>query len=153
VDNSKALNRKLSFKFTYLIILLFALCIKVHAQTNDISSALGPHIEVSLLSEYQTLSSGVNWLGVYLQPDKDWHTYWRNPGDSGEAPKITWTLPDGVVAGDIEWPIPDEIAVAHLINYGYEGTNLLMVPVFVESQQNPQGRITLKVIKSRILIT
>jgi thiol:disulfide interchange protein len=137
VDNSKALNRKLSFKFTYLIILLFALCIKVHAQTNDISSALGPHIEVSLLSEYQTLSSGVNWLGVYLQPDKDWHTYWRNPGDSGEAPKITWTLPDGVVAGDIEWPIPDEIAVAHLINYGYEGTNLLMVPVFVESQQNP----------------
>jgi thiol:disulfide interchange protein DsbD len=108
-------------------------------QTNDLTTASGPHIQVSLVSEYQQLTTGLNWLGVYLEPEEQWHTYWRNPGDSGEAPKLNWKLPEGVRSGDIEWPIPEEIRVAHLLNYGYDGANLLMVPIYLESTPNTQN--------------
>jgi thiol:disulfide interchange protein DsbD len=115
------------------------LCIALYTHA-DPSRATGPHIKVSLLNEHQNLQQGMNWFGIYLEPDPEWHTYWRNPGDSGEAPSIEWQLPDGVTAGDIQWPLPAEIPVAHLVNYGYDGANLLMVPItlsasFVRSQQ------------------
>lgn len=111
--------------------------VHLYAQTidNDESAfATGPHIQVQLVSEYQQLTSGQNWLGVLLQPDPMWHTYWRNPGDSGEAPSVEWTLPEGVSAGQIQWPIPKQIKVAHLVNYGYEGSVLLMVPIDVSPE-------------------
>ncbi|MEM8981837.1 MAG: protein-disulfide reductase DsbD domain-containing protein [Pseudomonadota bacterium] len=99
--------------------------------------ASGPHINVSLVSETDALRVGRNWLGVYLEPDTDWHTYWRNPGDSGEAPSIEWSLPNGIEAGDILWPLPHAIPVAHLVNYGYEGAVLLMVPIDVGASASP----------------
>lgn len=96
------------------------------------SSATGPHIRVQLLSEHSGLQAGKdNWLGVLFSPDPHWHTYWQNPGDSGEPPTLQWTLPAGGTAGDIQWPLPSAIPVAHLVNYGYEGPNLLMVPIHI----------------------
>ncbi len=93
-----------------------------------------PHIQVRLVSEYTHLTTGINWLGIWLKPDPEWHTYWRNPGDSGEPPKIEWQLPQGVAAGEIQWQIPSRIPVAHLVNYGYDGQSLLMVPITVDDQ-------------------
>lgn len=119
-------------KTVWLAVCLLFCIANPHAQTSkdgDLAQATGPHIQVQLVSEYQQLSSGQNWLGVLLLPDALWHTYWRNPGDSGEAPTIEWTLPQGVSAGKIQWPVPKQIKVAHLVNYGYEGSVLLMVPV------------------------
>lgn len=119
-------------KTVWLAVCLLFCIANPHAQTSkdgDLAKATGPHIQVQLVSEYQQLSSGQNWLGVLLLPDALWHTYWRNPGDSGEAPTIEWTLPQGVSAGKIQWPVPKQIKVAHLVNYGYEGSVLLMVPV------------------------
>lgn len=103
-------------------------------------SATGPHIEVELVSEHQQLTKGTNWLALFLQPEQDWHTYWRNPGDSGEAPVLNWTLPEGITAGDVNWPLPKIINVAHLVNYGYEGANLLMVPIEVSQQVYKAGQ-------------
>lgn len=131
----KSRTKTIFFKFISILCFSLATSAIAQEQSSNSSTASGPHIKVSLLSEYQELSSGVNWIGVYLQPEKDWHTYWRNPGDSGEAPKFSWKLPEGLNAGDIEWPIPDEIRVAHLVNYGYEGANLLMVPIYLETEQ------------------
>jgi thiol:disulfide interchange protein DsbD len=53
-----------------------------------------------------------------------WHTYWRNPGDSGEAPRIDWTLPAGVEAGPLRFPTPELIRVGPLANFGYLGRAL-----------------------------
>ena len=58
-----------------------------------------------------------------------WHTYWRNPGDSGGATTLTWTLPQGVRAGEIVWPVPERQRIAGLMNYGYSGEVWLPVPV------------------------
>lgn len=71
------------------------------------------------------------WLGLQLAHQPDWHTYWKNPGDSGLPTVLEWTFPAGVTAGDIAWPTPQKIRVGTLVNYGYGGTMLLPVPLTV----------------------
>ncbi|TLU67229.1 hypothetical protein FE810_02805 [Thalassotalea litorea] len=108
------------------------------------TTATGPHIEVSLHSENQIWHPGSEqWIGILLAPEPEWHTYWQNPGDSGEAPSINWSSDANLGFGDIQWPIPKAIPVAHLVNYGYEGANLLMVPVQVPENLN-QENITIE---------
>ncbi|MFV0678758.1 protein-disulfide reductase DsbD family protein [Ottowia sp.] len=77
------------------------------------------------------------WVGLQIQHAPDWHTYWKNPGDSGLPTDLQWTLPPGVMAGDIAWPLPQKIPVGHLANYGYDGTVLLPVPLVITPQYKP----------------
>ncbi len=79
------------------------------------------------------------WLGLLLQHQPHWHTYWKNPGDSGLPTQLQWTLPTGLTAGDIAWPAPQKIAIGTLANLGYEGQVLLPVPVKVDSSFRPGG--------------
>jgi thiol:disulfide interchange protein DsbD len=71
------------------------------------------------------------WVGLQLAHIPEWHTYWKNSGDSGLPTQLEWTLPAGVTAGDIAWPTPKKIPIGTLANYGYEGTVLLPVPLTV----------------------
>jgi thiol:disulfide interchange protein/DsbC/DsbD-like thiol-disulfide interchange protein len=71
------------------------------------------------------------WLGLDIQHQPHWHTYWKNPGDSGLPTSFEWSLPAGVTAGEIEWPTPKKLPIGPLLNYGYEGRVLLAVPVSV----------------------
>ena len=70
-------------------------------------------------------------LGLLIRHAPDWHTYWRNAGDSGLPTTLSWELPAGASAGAIEWPTPKRLPIGPLVNYGYEGTVLLPVPVDV----------------------
>ena len=69
------------------------------------------------------------WLGLQITHQPGWHTYWKNPGDSGLPTELNWTLPEGVDVGDIAWPVPQKLRVEQMANYGYEGTVLLPVVV------------------------
>ncbi len=71
------------------------------------------------------------WLALQLAHQPDWHTYWKNSGDSGLPTVLEWQLPVGVDPGEIAWPTPKKIPIGTLVNYGYEGTVLLPVPVTV----------------------
>lgn len=71
------------------------------------------------------------WLGLQLAHQPEWHTYWKNSGDSGLPTMLEWQLPAGVTAGEIAWPTPRKIPIGTLANYGYEGTVLLPVPLTV----------------------
>ena len=77
------------------------------------------------------------WLGLRLQHEPHWHTYWRNPGDSGLPTTLEWTLPPGFVAGEIDWPAPRRLPVGPLMNHGYEG--IVVLPVQVQVPPNFQG--------------
>lgn len=66
-----------------------------------------------------------------------WHTYWRNPGDSGGPTTLDWTLPQGVKAGDITWPLPERQRLLSLINYGYSGEVYLPVTIEVPASARP----------------
>jgi len=71
------------------------------------------------------------WLGLQITHQPHWHTYWKNPGDSGLPTQLNWTLPAGLQAGAIDWPVPKKIPIGTLANYGYEDTLLLSVPITV----------------------
>ena len=74
-----------------------------------------------------------------------WHTYWRNPGDSGGATTLTWTLPEGAEAGGIVWPLPERQRLSGLMNYGYSGQVYLPVPVEIPAGARPGTTLALSV--------
>jgi thiol:disulfide interchange protein DsbD len=77
------------------------------------------------------------WVGLQISHQPEWHTYWKNAGDSGLPTTLEWTLPPGVMAGDIAWPVPKKIRIGNLANYGYEGTVLLPVPLTITPDFKP----------------
>lgn len=93
-----------------------------------------PQVRATLMAHApQGLASGQTaWLGLQLQHQPGWHTYWRNPGDSGLPTQLQWQLPQGIATGDMRWPVPHMIQVGPLVNHGFEGTVLLAVPLKVE---------------------
>lgn len=98
----------------------------------DASPVVAPHVQVELVSDAATLVAGNDvTVGVRFVLADDWHVYWRNPGDSGEAPSIAWTLPAGFTAGAVQWPAPARIPVGPLTNFGYGGMALLPVILHV----------------------
>ena len=71
------------------------------------------------------------WLGLQIAHQPEWHTYWKNPGDSGLPTMLEWKLPAGIDPGEIAWPTPKKIPIGTLANYGYENTVLLPVPLTI----------------------
>jgi DsbC/DsbD-like thiol-disulfide interchange protein len=94
-------------------------------QTDQVRAELVVHAPQGLVAGQPA------WLGLRLRHAAHWHSYWKNPGDSGMATRLSWALPNGVSAGEIEWPTPKRLPVGPLINYGYEGDVLLPVALSV----------------------
>jgi hypothetical protein len=89
-------------------------------------------VEVELIAEHTAAVPGKPlWIGLSMKHDPGWHTYWKNPGDAGLPTTLSFTLPGGYRAGAIEWPYPQRIQVKQLASYGYEGTVLLPLLLFV----------------------
>jgi thiol:disulfide interchange protein/DsbC/DsbD-like thiol-disulfide interchange protein len=72
------------------------------------------------------------WLGLKIDHQPHWHTYWKNPGDSGLPTVLEWSLPAGAKAGDTEWPTPKKLPIGPLLNFGYEGPLLLPVALTLD---------------------
>lgn len=68
-------------------------------------------------------------VAVRLKMAPEWHTYWKNPGAAGQATEIKWSLPVGVTAGEIRWPVPEKIPPIEITTYGYKDEVLLLVPL------------------------
>ena len=85
------------------------------------------HVEAELVRAAASAPAGSpTTVGLRLRMAEHWHTYWKNPGDSGLPTRIKWQLPDGWTAGAIEWPYPHPLPVGPLMNYGYEDEVVLL---------------------------
>jgi thiol:disulfide interchange protein DsbD len=95
------------------------------------------HARVTLVSERAAVVPGDQFLAALkLEIDEGWHVYWRNPGDSGEAPSMRWTLPEGVTAGEFQFPTPEfELISAEIGNYVYKHEVTLPLQVNVPATQ------------------
>lgn len=80
-------------------------------------------------------------LAVRQDIEPGWHTYWRNPGDSGGATRIEWRLPEGWEAGEIIWPLPERQRIQTLMNYGY--SDVVYLPVPLEVPAGASGTVSL----------
>ena len=123
-----------------------ALVVALVLPTNLVAQAPpGRHTKASLLSETDAVRPGQPFtVGIRLQMEKGWHTYWRNPGDSGLPTRARWELPAGFAAGEIQWPYPGRFATGPLVNYGYEGEVLLPVEIRVPTSL-PQSQVRIAV--------
>ena len=90
----------------------------------------------TLVSEADSVAAGKTLrVGLHLAMAPGWHTYWRNPGDAGVAPELTWTLPAGATAGATAWPAPARQQEGPLVTYGYSGD--LLLPVTITGAAGP----------------
>src|SRR6185295_19297223 len=90
------------------------------------------HVTAELVAEHRALAPGLTTtVALRLAIEPGWHTYWRNPGESGLPTTLEWRLPQGYAAGAIAWPAPRALPAGPLVNYGYEGEVFHLVPLTV----------------------
>lgn len=142
----------------WLTLCFIALCFIVHPAHAQLSLKIGkaavsdtvttPRVQAQLvLLAPQGVTAGQPVeLGLRITHQPDWHTYWKNAGDSGLPTQLDWQLPESLRAGDIAWPVPQQIRVGDLLNYGYEGTVLLPVPLHVDDSftSDAQGMVDIR---------
>jgi DsbC/DsbD-like thiol-disulfide interchange protein len=109
-------------------VLLLGVLVPLAAQADPES----PKTRVDLISESRTVTPGRSlYVGLRVRMAPGWHTYWKNPGDSGLPVRIAWDLPPGFTAEPIEWPAPDRFAESDLMTYGYHDE--VVFPVRISS--------------------
>jgi thiol:disulfide interchange protein DsbD len=88
------------------------------------------NVRAELVSEVSEVKAGEPfWVGLHLTIRPKWHTYWKNPGDSGLPTEITWKLPAGAKAEPIVWPAPTLFDIGGVINYGYHDDVMLLARI------------------------
>ena len=108
-------------------------------------AAAAPLVRVDLLSEQAgVVPGGEVWIGIRQRITTGWHTYWTNPGDSGEPLGMEWTLPAGFIAGPLVWPHPERIPVGPAMSHGYSGEVVLLTRITVPPDLPPGGTATLR---------
>jgi thiol:disulfide interchange protein len=96
------------------------------------------HLTAELVSASPNIAPGSTLqAGLVLTLEEHWHVYWINAGDSGEPPKITWTLPDGITAGTMQFPIPSRLPLGPLMDFGYEDEVAFPVQLTAASSLKP----------------
>jgi DsbC/DsbD-like thiol-disulfide interchange protein len=105
---------------TLALLALFA-ALATSAQT----APPGSHAHLALISDINHAADPILSVGILFKLDPGWHVYWQNAGDSGEPPRIQWTLSPGLTAGPISWPQPTRLGQGSVIDYGYENQVLL----------------------------
>jgi len=106
------------------------LALAVCAPAVQAAAVRTPHVEAELVAAKTAIVPGeALTVALRLKLAPGWHTYWRNPGDSGLPTTLAWTDPSGFEAGPIQWPAPQALPVGPLVNYGYEGEVFHLVDV------------------------
>lgn len=132
----------LVMRFTLFFIALCAGFLPATAQIglkNSGSVVTTPQVRAELLA-YAPDGVGAGkkvWVGLQITHKEQWHTYWKNSGDSGQPTEMQWSLPAGIQAGETLWPAPKKIWIGTLANYGYENTVLLPVPLEISTLFKP----------------
>jgi thiol:disulfide interchange protein len=97
-----------------------------------------PHVEAQLIARHAAFTPGQPIeAALRLKIIDHWHTYWRNPGDSGLPTRLKWTMPADFTAGEIQWPYPKKLPLGPLMNFGYEGEVLHLVKIATPANFKP----------------
>src|SRR3989440_2045782 len=84
---------------------LLASSLAIEARAQDTSPwQQDGHSAVRLLAGSR--SGAVLLGGIAFQIQPGWHTYWRNPGDSGVPPRFDFARSENIEAVTILWPAP-----------------------------------------------
>lgn len=128
-----------------LLPMLLALC-AVHPAAAQPTVPLENHIRASLIAEGPVAPGGEVMLALRFQPvSREWHGYWKNPGDAGLGMELTWQLPAGASVGDPLYPVPHRLLIDGLMNHVFEGDYAVLVPLRLERGWDGGDRLELSV--------
>lgn len=139
-------GRTIGRRWLSLALLVLGILHPVWAQPEQPTDTddLSPHSDAELVSEAAWIQPGEPFVvALRLQMDAGWHSYWQNPGDSGEPTAITWDLPEGVSSGAIQWPYPHRIDSGPLTSYGYSDEVFLLTEITPPASLQPGTSVTL----------
>lgn len=102
------------------------------------------HSKAHFVSENQSLQTGKNWFGLYVELEDHWHTYWQNPGDSASAPYFNFQLPKGIKFIKTHFPKPQRITTGPLQSFAYEKEVLFLFEIEVDNSFKGEAEIALE---------
>jgi len=125
------------------ILSVFSLFL-INCTNKQVETPKTEYLEAELVAEVTSIQPGVPfWVALRLQMEEGWHVNWENPGDAGLAPSVSWELPEGFSAGEIQWPNPKRLSIPPLVLFGYENMVLLPVEITPPPGLSGQEEITL----------
>lgn len=118
------------------------------------ATAQARHVAIDLVPETAVPAAGTRvTLAFDSRPEASWHGYWKNPGDAGVETRLAWTLPQGVTAGELRYPVPGRLLVAGLMNYVYEKPFAQLVDLAIPSGLAPGTRLPVTVKADYLVCT
>jgi len=112
--------------------LLLLVSFVIGSSASASSTATADHFKAELWAESLTPAPAKPvTLSLVIRPDAGWHIYYKNPGESGLPPQLEWHLPDGVTAGEIQYPVPSELSISGIDSNVYEGDTALLVDLSI----------------------
>ena len=119
-------------------LLLFALCtlpFAVSAQTG---------LKLQLVSEHSAVVPGKPFtVGLRIQHDRGWHTYWRFPGIVGVPTQMKWDLPKGWKVGPLVYPEPERTLMFQIKAQGFDRDVMLRTEITPPADLRPGESVTL----------
>ena len=137
----KTVSAFLSWLAPFSLAVLGLCAVPAHAELAP--PAGETHIHALLVAERPAHPGETIGVALVMQPDKDWHGYWSNPGDAGLPPALDWTLPKGASVGAMQFPVPQTLLVAGLMNHVYEHDFAILMPLTVPADAAPGHDLTL----------
>ncbi len=103
-----------------------------------------PATKVALISEVKTIAPGSTFtLALKLEHPDGWHSYYQNSGGLEQSPAIRWTLPQGFIAGPIQWPVPSVKDGFFGKSFVYTGSPVFLVDITAPGTLEPGTNVTL----------
>lgn len=122
-----------------------ALCTVLLFSNATFAASAAEPVKADLVAEEAAVQPGRPfWVGVKLNMEEGWDTYWRNPGDSGFPTQVKWNLPEGFTAGPLLWPYPQRIVSDSLVVFGYTDSVLLMAQITPPANLSDNKKIEIK---------
>ena len=119
-----------AFMFRLLTVLL--LLAALPAQALESTAVVSKRATVTLVTDTDAIAPGTPFrAALRFRLTEGWHTYWKNPGDAGVPPELTFDIP----TGPIDWPAPNRVAEGTVMTYAYTGT--LLLPVAIQGAIGP----------------
>ncbi len=119
-------------------LLLFALCFwpfAANAQTG---------LKLQLVSEQAAVVPGKPFtVGLWIQHERGWHTYWRFPGIVGVPTQMAWSLPKGWKAGPLVYPEPERTLMFQIKAQGVDRDVMLRTEITPPANLKPGDEVTL----------
>lgn len=128
--------------FTLVTLPIYNFSLESETQPESSLPLSADPVSVVLLSEQQSLQPGQpTWVAITMTMEDHWHAYWKNPGDAGMAPAITWNLPQGFEVGPIQWPTPISFNLNNTVGFGYEGKVVFLAQITPPASYSPTSEV------------